>query len=154
MREMSKAQMLKLYKAYTAAEGYMVGFSYKGMGYGKLLKNIPEQMIEVWHESSKKGGSAKLQMVTRKADKEKMVRGAICFGSTDILEDDTYNKGVMFEKVVSEYYGVEFRGKDSEPFYKGGDLEINGKQIQIKFERAQIVTEKTLIRLENGTIVL
>ena len=132
----------------------MIGFSYKGMVYGKLVKNIPERMVEVWHESSKKGGSAKLQMVTRKADKEKMLRGAICFGPLTILEDETYNRGVMFEKVVSEYYGTAFRGKDAEPFYKGGDLEINGKQIQIKFERAQIVTEKTLIRLKDGTIAI
>ena len=44
--------------------------------------------------------------------------------------------------------GVEFRGKDSVPFYVEGDLEIDGRQVQIKFNGAQIVVERTLKKLQ------
>jgi len=44
--------------------------------------------------------------------------------------------------------GVEFRGKDSVPFYVAGDLKLNEKEIQIKFNGAQIVVETTLEKLK------
>ena len=57
-----------------------------------------------------------------------------------------YNKGRVFEKMVTEYYGQEW-GWDNVPFTEAGDIEIDGVAYQIKFEKATYVTEKRLARL-------
>ena len=56
----------------------------------------------------------------------------------------------MFEKMVYEFYGQEFRGKDNVPFHKAGDITINGKEIQIKYLHARICYDKTLKKLSQG----
>ena len=61
-----------------------------------------------------------------------------------------YNKGVEFERIISEMNGQQFRGKENVGFWVEGDLEIDGKQVQIKYNGAQIVVEKTLERLKRA----
>ena len=76
-----------------------------------------------------------------------MRKGAVCLGSEEILNGE-YNKGVEFERIINEINGKEFRGKDNVPFYIEGDLNINGKEVQVKFNGAQIVVERTLKNLQ------
>lgn len=57
-----------------------------------------------------------------------------------------YNKGEIFEKMVTEFYNQKWE-KDNVPFTKGGDLTVNGIAYQIKFEKATFINEKTLARL-------
>ena len=61
-----------------------------------------------------------------------------------------YNKGVMFEKLVHEINGQTFRGKDNVKFTEGGDIVIDGKEIQVKYEHARICYDKTLQKLKKG----
>jgi cytolysin (calcineurin-like family phosphatase) len=68
------------------------------------------------------------------------------------LEDGTYNKGVMFEKSVYEYFGQTFRGKDSVRFYQSGDITIDGVEIQVKYLHARICYDTTLTKLKKGVI--
>jgi hypothetical protein len=56
----------------------------------------------------------------------------------------------MFEKLVYEANGQEFRGKDNVKFTEGGDIVINEKEIQIKYEHARICYDKTLTKLKKG----
>ena len=46
--------------------------------------------------------------------------------------------------------GQAFRGKENVGFWVEGDLEIDGRQVQIKFNGAQIVVETTLERLKKA----
>ena len=57
------------------------------------------------------------------------------------------NRGSAFEKLVTEYFGQEWH-KDSVPFTEAGDIEVNGKAYQIKFEGATFCNEKQLRGLE------
>lgn len=57
------------------------------------------------------------------------------------------NRGSAFEKLVTEYFGQEWC-KDSVPFTEAGDIEINGKAYQIKYEGATFCNEKQLRGLE------
>ena len=43
-----------------------------------------------------------------------------------------------------------FRGKDNVRFTEGGDIVIDGKQIQVKYEYARICYDKTLQKLKKG----
>lgn len=57
------------------------------------------------------------------------------------------NRGSAFEKLVTEYFGQEWC-KDSTSFALAGDIELNGKSYQIKYEGATFTNEKRLRGLE------
>lgn len=84
----------------------------------------------------------KKQKVKSRVDKK-----AVKVGTLADLEGE-YNKGVMFEKLVYEINGQTFRGKDNVKFTEGGDIVIDGKEIQVKYEHARICYDKTLQKLK------
>ena len=57
-----------------------------------------------------------------------------------------YNRGEVFEKMVTEFFGQEWT-KDNVPFTQAGDIEVNGRPYQIKYERATFCNEKSLANL-------
>ena len=145
---MNKTTMIKNYRKFSAANAYILGFEYKHSIYYIMVNEIPPRYMTVERESSKKGGAQKLQLRLKKAYKEQLIRkGAIYMGGEEILIGE-YNKGVEFERLISEMNGQAFRGKENVGFWVEGDLEINGLQVQVKFNGAQIVVEKTLERLK------
>jgi hypothetical protein len=147
---MTKTTMIKNYRKFSAANAYILGFEYKHSIYYIMIDEIPPRYMTVEHESSKKGGAAKLQLRLKKAYKEQLIRkGATYMGDESILIGQ-YNKGVEFERLISELNGQAFRGKENVGFWVEGDLEIDGRQVQIKFNGAQIVVEKTLERLKKA----
>jgi phosphoesterase RecJ-like protein len=93
---------------------------------------------------------AKFVLKITKTDAKKLVKKAYKVGTLDDITDSIYNKGVMFEKLIWERNGMEFRGKDSVPFYKSGDITIDGKEIQIKYLHARICYDKVLTKLKKS----
>ena len=149
---MTKQTMIKNYRKFSAADCYMLGFEYKHNIYCIMVDEIAPRFMTVERESTKKGGAKKLQLRLHKDHKEQLIRkGAILIGNENMLKGQ-YNKGVEFERIISEMNGQEFRGKDSVGFWVSGDLEIDGKQCQIKFNGAQIVVETTLERLKKKAV--
>lgn len=147
---MTKDTMIKNYRKFSAADSYILGFEYKHNIYAIEVDEIPPRFMTVERESSKKGGAQKLQLRIKKAHKEQLLRkGATLIGNENILIGQ-YNKGVEFERIISEMNGQEFRGKENVGFWVEGDLEIDGRQVQIKFNGAQIVVETTLERLKRA----
>lgn len=145
---MTKQTMIKNYRKFSAADCYMLGFEYKHNIYCIMVDEIAPRFMTIERESTKKGGAKKLQLRLHKDHKEQLIRkGAMLIGNENMLKGQ-YNKGVEFERIISEMNGQEFRGKDSVGFWVSGDLEIDGKQCQIKFNGAQIVVETTLERLK------
>lgn len=147
---MNKETMIKNYRKFSAADSYIIGFEYKHNIYAIEIGEIPPRYMAVERESSKKGGARKLQLRLKKAYREQLIRkGATLIGNEEILIGE-YNKGVEFERIISEMNGQEFRGKENVGFWVEGDLEIDGRQVQIKFNGAQIVVETTLERLKRA----
>ena len=148
---MKKQTMIRQYRRFSGADGYIVGFEYKKNIYIIEVAEIMPRWMSVQHSSSRTGRVPKLQMSINNKAKEQFIRkGATCLGSEDLIICDDLNKGFAFERLVSEYYGIEYRGQDNVGFWVGGDLEVDGEQIQIKFQNAQIVSERTLERLKKG----
>jgi len=146
---MNKNTMIRNYRRFSGADAYIIGFTYKHQLYMIQVDEIMPRHMQVLHSSHKNGYQPKLQLVLNNKLKEQFIRkGAILLGSEKLVMNGEYNKGVEFERLVSEMNGIEFRGKDSVGFWVGGDLEIDGKQIQVKFQGAQIVAEKTLKNLQ------
>lgn len=146
---MTKETMIRNYRRLSAADSYILGFIYKHKVYMIEVNEIMPRYMRVERESTKNGGSPKLQLRLNKKHQEQLIRkSAICLGSEDILNGKYHNKGVEFERIINELYGKEFRGKDNVPFYVEGDLNINGKEVQVKLNGAQIVAERTLKKLQ------
>lgn len=150
---MTKQRMIKLYRQYSGADSYIIGFVYKHELYMIEVDEIMPRQMQVLHTSHKNGYQPKLQLVLNNHLKEQFIRkGATHLGSEEMVMNGEFNKGVEFERLICEINGIEFRGKDSVGFWVGGDVEINGRQVQVKFQGAQIVAEKTLKRLQSGLI--
>ena len=145
---MTKGNAIRYYRKFSGADKYIIGFTYKKKNYMVIIDEIMPRFMRVEKESSKKGGAQKLQLRITKNFKEQLIRkGATALGGIEILTGQ-YNKGVEFERIISEMNGQTFRGKENVGFWIEGDLEIDGKQIQVKFNGAQIVVERTLHRLQ------
>ena len=147
---MTKETMIRNYRKFSAADSYILGFEYKHQIYMIEVNEIMPRYMAVERESSKKGGARKLQLRLKKEHKEALIRkGATLIGNEDILNGQ-YNKGIEFERIVSEMNGQTFRGKDNVGFWVAGDLNIEGREVQIKLNGAQIVVETTLERLKKA----
>ena len=141
-------RMRKQYEALTAAEGYAIGFHIGDDVYCAMIDRIPRRYTKIQKECSKAGGGYGLYInVKNKKFKSELLRKAIKVGTVADLVDEKFNKGVMFEKLVYEINGQTFRGKDSVRFYEAGDITIDGKEIQVKYEHARICYDKTLRKL-------
>ena len=91
---MTKTTMIRNYRRFSAADSYILGFEYKHNIYAIEINEIPPRYMTVEHESSKKGGAAKLQLRLKKAYREELIRkGATLIGNEDILKCQ-YNKCV------------------------------------------------------------
>ena len=79
-----------------------------------------------------------------------MTCGAVALCSekyfNDMVAESRYNRGEIFEKLVTEKFGQVWE-KDNVPFTEAGDLEADGISYQIKFERATFTNEKSLASL-------
>jgi hypothetical protein len=60
---------------------------------------------------------------------------------------DKYNRGEIFEKLITEYFGQEWE-KDTVPFWEQGDIRLNGKEVQIKLDTATLTSTKQIARLK------
>lgn len=142
-------RMRKDYERFTGAEGYAIGFHIGEDVYCAMLDRIPRRFTRLQKECKKNGGGYGLYISVRsKKAKNELMKKAVLVGKVADLKNDKYNKGVMFEKMVYEINGQEFRGKDSVRFTEGGDIVINGKEIQVKYEHARICYDKTLQKLK------
>lgn len=141
---MERMEMFDYYEKFNKAEKYIIGFAYKHKVYMLMVDHLDPIMVTMETASKNQGESLRFRPHT--ADKVAMLENAICVGSDEIVLDEKYNKGEMFEKVVTEYYGQVWV-KDNIPFHKAGDINVNGVEIQIKYERAALCTTKTLEKL-------
>ena len=141
---MERMEMLGYYERFNKAEKYIIGFAHKGMVYMEIVDHLNPDMVTL--ESASKNQGVSLRFRPKSAHKAQMLVESICLGTVEMLLDEKYNKGEMFEKVVTEYYGQEWV-KDTVPFHKAGDINVGGVEIQIKFEKAALATSKTIEKL-------
>lgn len=101
--------------------------------------------------SSRKGGYS-LRFKPNKTQKEilKMQTRTFVLCSQEAFEAETkaskYNRGEIFEKMITEYFGQEWT-KDNVPFTEDGDITVDGIAYQIKYQKATFCTESSLANL-------
>lgn len=143
-------RMRKDYERFTGAEGYAIGFHIGDDVYCAMIDSIPRRYTKIQKESKSNGGGYGLYInVKNEKFKNELLKNATKVGTLADLKGD-YNKGVMFEKLIYEINGQTFRGKDNVKFTEGGDIVIDGKEIQVKYEYARICYDRTLKNLKRG----
>lgn len=147
---MTKTTFLKHYRNHSAAEGYIFGIERNEMLYIAIEEELMPRYCAVSYES--KTHEEKLVCRLKAKDKDRMIKTAICLGNAEELFASTgiKNKGVALEKLVFEYFGQEFRGKDNIGFWVQGDINIDGVEYQIKFQTSSVVNITTLQKLNKG----
>lgn len=143
MFNMTKQTMVRKYHAFSGADSYILGFCHDGKIYMVESSKIFPRWIAVDRQASSKGGAQTIRFRPLKKHKIQMLKKSTFLCDADSLQG---NKGESFEKAVTEFFGKIWQ-KDYLPFWMGGDLEIDGRQFQIKFDGATICTEKQLKKL-------
>lgn len=143
-----KEQMVKEYEKYSKADSYVFGFARRGRVFA--VKASFEKVASLTREcsgSSSRGGYQQVRIYISSLEQALLIANgqAEDIGAEEELSaDKRYNKGVNFERMVVESYGLKWQGKDKVPFWVAGDFEVNGKQVQVKFQGAELTNERAL----------
>lgn len=144
------AEMMKsLYNMLSASHLYILGFVAQNILYYAMMDfETLAKYMKMDRASSKRGGFAKLRVKLTREQKAELLRIAIACGTPeDLTADSAHNKGENFERIITELLTPEQWVKDSVPFNEAGDITLNGENVQIKFDGAEITNEKLLARL-------
>ena len=147
---MTREEMISRYTALAAAHKYIVGFVANGnLYYTTYTGMIADELLKMDRVSSKKGGMLKIRVRLSAKIKGMLIAAdkAVLVGGAELLDtNDKYNKGERFERIITELLTGESWKKDSVPFWKAGDIQLNGEEIQIKLDQAELTNERTLAK--------
>lgn len=137
--------MIEKYEVYSKANSYIIGFERKGNLYAVKM-SFSELKNSVRYTVSSRGAEQIRVYVTSEQRKAYIANGkAIVIGTADMLiADSKHNKGDNFERIVSESYGIAWTGKNSVPFWVAGDVNVNGEEIQIKLQGAELTNSRAI----------
>lgn len=146
---MSMNEMTIAYARKTAAHKYALGFVYEGRLYVVVLSFAElSRFFKLDRASSKRGGFAKIRIKLTAKDRAELSATAELLGAEDLLTaDPKHNKGENFERELTERWTAETWVKDSIPFWVKGDITVNGEEVQVKLDGAELTNEKILARL-------
>lgn len=148
----NKALFMALINGYNSlafTHHYIFGFSYKGNIY---MTKADADMLPalLMLDKASRGAGYSIRFKPNNSIKVALLTNAELICSTKFFEetvaDSIYNKGEIFEKMVTERFGQVWE-KDHVPFTEDGDLTVNGVAYQIKFEKATFISEKGLMNM-------
>ena len=140
--------LLTAYNKNSASHIYYFGFVFAGLLYAVCGMTFEEitAYCKMDRASTAKGGFRKIRIRANRAELSALIPHAMLIGSAEMLNDSKWNKGEMFEKIITEMFTGEKWQKDSVPFFLAGDAVINGENVQIKLNQAELTNEKILAR--------
>ena len=146
---MTMTEMTIAYARKTAAHKYALGFVFNGHLYVVVLSFAElSRFFKLDRASSKRGGFAKIRIKLTSKDRAELSEIAELIGAESLLTaDPAHNKGENFERELTERWTTETWVKDSVPFWVKGDITVNGEEIQVKLDGAELTNEKILSRL-------
>lgn len=142
--------LIEKYNKISFAHNYILGFSDNGKIYAVITDETILSSVCKIDKGSRNGGNSLRFIPTKKQKAILKTLNPIYITSVDSftkqLQSFKYNKGELFEKLITEFFGQEWK-KDYIPFTQAGDIIVNNVSYQIKFQYATFVTEGTLSRL-------
>lgn len=144
-------KMVEFYNRYAFTHNYIFGFRFNGnIWLVKVSSEILETVLKL--DKASRGAGYALRFKPNRAIKTYMLaQGAEILCSEQLFdemaESSIYNKGEIFEKLVTELNGQTWE-KDNVPFTDDGDLTVDGIAYQIKFEKASFINEKQMLKMQ------
>lgn len=142
--------LIDRYNAVAYTHEYIWGFEYKGNIYMSITDSSAMAYVCKLDKASRGCGMA-LRFCPTTDQKLALMAGAQVLCSKKYFEEvyaaSKYNRGEIFEKMVTEYFGQVWE-KDNVPFTEDGDITVNGIAYQIKFQKATFCNEKSIANLE------
>lgn len=146
-------KMVEFYNSVSYTHEYMFGFRHAGnIWMVKITSEILPYALTL--DKASRGAGYALRFKPNRATKaELLAHGATLVCSEklfdEICESSIYNKGEIFEKLVTEMFGQTWE-KDNVPFTDDGDLTVDGIAYQLKFEKATFINEKQMMRMQEA----
>ena len=145
-----KKMLQNFYHGQAFTRHYIMGYRFAGMVYFTICESEIVDLVTKLDKASRGQGYALRYKPTKGQKAILMAENMTALCSVkffdDMVAESKYNKGEIFEKLVTEYFGQEWE-KDSVPFTEAGDIEVNGIAYQIKYESATFTNEKTMASL-------
>ena len=143
-------EMVTFYNRRSFTHNYIIGISFQGNIYMvEITSDLLPYILKL--DKASRGNGYSLRFKPNRAVKTLLMsKGATLLCSVEMFGElvnaSKYNKGEIFEKLVTEFYGQEWE-KDNVPFTDDGDLTVDGTAYQIKFESASFISEKQMMRM-------
>lgn len=154
---LSIAQLYDFYEKYmNGADAYLCGVEFDDMIYGYFTDELELKYCSSQIDHAKHEQYLRFRPHLWGAQEIATRRDAICFGSTDEIyklytcnTKKGYNSGYCFERAVFNYYGMgEQWEQNNLASTDGGDITLNGKEIQMKFvEKNSLATVTTTSKI-------
>lgn len=146
---MTMETMKTLYNLLSASHLYILGFAVQNVLYYAMMDfETLAKYMKMDRASTARGGFAKLRIKLTREQKAELLRMAKTCGMVEnLLDDPHHNKGENFERIITELLTPDKWVKDSVPFNVAGDITLNGENVQIKFDGAEITNERLLAKL-------
>ena len=142
--------LINRYNAVAFTQNYIWGFTFKGNVYMATTESDVMPFVTCIDKASRGYGMA-LRFCPNMAQKVALLPEAQVLCSekyfNEVYSSCKYNKGEVFEKLVTEYFGQDWE-KDNVPFTEDGDITVEGIAYQIKFQKATFCNEKSIANLE------
>lgn len=148
---MTHEELIAIYARKTAAHAYIYGFVLRArLYYAKLTWEELQGLLKKDRAAASKGGMKKIRVRGSAAAKAELIASgkAIELGGAEMLEaEDQFNKGEHFERIITELMTDKKWVKDSVPFWVAGDIRVDGEELQIKLDEAELTNEKVIGKL-------
>jgi hypothetical protein len=142
--------LISFYTDRAFTDNYIFGFTMAGMVYMVTIDHADDVLPYIMTlDKASRGQGYALRFKPNKAQKAVLMENgkaeALCSVEffEECVENSKYNKGEIFEKMVTESFGLEWE-KDNVPYTEAGDIKVGRKSYQIKFEKATFTNEKSM----------
>ena len=131
---------IRVYRQLSKADYYIIGFVVNGMVYIATLEKIPPRFIKLY------GDHLRIKKFSDKDIGYLMRKGATYLCNEADLLAIHKNRGMALERYIKGLYNIDNSKHDSTPFYTKGDITINHKEVQIKFDHGHMAKHNTLVK--------
>lgn len=142
--------LINRYNKASYTHQYIFGFTFMGNVYMAYSHADMLSALLILDKASR-GAGYSIRFKPNKGQKAVLLPNAEILCSVEFFEDmvanSKYNRGEIFEKLVTEKFGQVWV-KDNVPFTDDGDVTYKGVAYQIKFEKATFANEKSLALIE------
>jgi hypothetical protein len=148
--KLTPAEMLYFYETFMdGADKYLLGVEFDEMVYGYFSKNIPLKYCSCQTDHKTNIQYLRFRPYEWGAQEIATRQDTICFGTIETVykmytcnTKKGYNSGYCFEKAVFEKYGMlDQWTQDNKSSVCGGDIRLNGEEIQMKYaEKGSLAT--------------